>query len=62
MDAYDISDKIKKYWCALYPKASGEMPKPKFKVRVVINTAEGYREVVGVHITDDMIELELDKE
>lgn len=62
MDAYDISDKIKKYWAALYPKASGEMPKPKRTVRVVINTPEGYREVVGVHIQDDMIELELDKE
>lgn len=62
MDAYDISDKIKKYWCALYPKNSGELPKSKMKVRVVVNTAEGYREVVGVHIQDDMIELELDKE
>jgi hypothetical protein len=38
------------------------MPKPKHKVRVIINTDEGYREVVGIHITDDMIELELDKE
>lgn len=62
MDAYDISDKIKKYWCALYPKNSGEINKTKSKVRVVINTAEGYREVVGVHIQEDMIELELDKE
>ena len=62
MDAYDISDKVRKYWCALYPKNSGEMPKSKAKVKVVINTIEGYREVVGVHITDDMIELELDKE
>ena len=62
MDAYDISDKIKKYWCALYPKNSGEINKDKKRVRVVINTVEGYREVVGVHIQDDMIELELDKE
>jgi hypothetical protein len=62
MDAYDISEKIKKYWCALYPKNSGEIAKPKHKVKVVINTPEGYREVVGVHIQDDMIELELDKE
>lgn len=62
MDAYDIANKIQKYWAALYPKHSGEMPKPKTKVRVVINTPEGYREVVGVHIQDDMIELELDKE
>ena len=62
MDAYDISDKIKKYWCAVVPKNSGELSKASKKVKVVINTTEGYREVVGVHITDDMIELELDKE
>lgn len=62
MDAYDLSDKIKKYWCAVYPKNSGEIVKNKTKVRVVVNTTEGYREVVGVHINDDMIELELDKE
>ena len=62
MDAYDISDKIKKYWCAVVPKHSGEITKSKRKVKVVINTPDGYREVVGVHITDNMIELELDKE
>jgi hypothetical protein len=62
MDAYDISDKIKKYWCAVVPKNSGEMNKKGNKVKVVINTPDGYREVVGVHITDNMIELELDKE
>jgi hypothetical protein len=62
MDAYDISDKIKKYWCAVVPKNSGELNKSNKKVRVVINTPDGYREVVGVHITDNMIELELDKE
>jgi hypothetical protein len=62
MDAYDIADKIKKYWCAVVPKNSGELNKSNKKVRVVINTPDGYREVVGVHITDNMIELELDKE
>ena len=62
MDAYDISEKIKKYWCAIYPKNSGEINKTKMKIKVVISTPEGYREVVGVHISDDMIELELDKE
>jgi hypothetical protein len=62
MDAYDISEKIKKYWCAVVPKNSGEITKSNRKVKVVINTPEGYREVVGVHIQDDMIELELDKE
>ena len=62
MDAYDLSDKMKKYWAALYPKNSGEFYKPKHKVRVIISTPEGYREVVGIHIQDDMIELELDKE
>ena len=60
MDAYDISDKIKKYWCAVVPKNSGELNKSNKKVRVVINTSDGYREVVGVHITDNMIELELE--
>jgi hypothetical protein len=62
MDAYDISDKIKKYWCVLVPKNSGEINKSKRGVKVVINTPEGYREVVGVHIHEEMIELELDKE
>lgn len=62
MDAYDISDKIKKYWCALYPKNSGEIHKTLKKVRVIVNTPDGHREVVGVHIHEDMIELELDKE
>lgn len=62
MDAYDISDKIKKYWAALYPKASGELPKPKTTIKVVVNTPEGYREVVGVYINDDKIELTLDVE
>ena len=62
MDAYDISDKIKKYWCAVVPKNSGEITKINKKVRVVVNTAEGYREVVGVYIKDDMLELTLDKE
>lgn len=62
MDAYDISDKIKKYWAALYPKNSGEMPKPKREIKVVVNTEYGYREVVGVYINDDKIELKLDTE
>lgn len=62
MDAYDLSDKIKKYWCALYPKDSGELTKTKKKVRVVVNTEYGYREVVGVQIVDDKIELKLDQE
>jgi hypothetical protein len=62
LDAYEISDKIKKYWCALYPKNSGEINKTKKQVKVVVMTDEGYREVVGVHIQDDFIQLELDKE
>ena len=62
MDAYELAEKLRKYWMALYPKNSGQLPKSKEKIRVVINTPEGYREVVGVHIQEDMIELELDKE
>ena len=62
MDAYEIGAKISKYWAALYPKNSGDIIKSKTKVKVVINTPEGYREVIAVHIKDNMIELELDKE
>ena len=62
MDAYDIADKIKKYWGVIVPKNSGELNKSNKKVTVVINTPDGYREVIGVHITDNKIELELDKE
>jgi len=62
MDAYDISDKIKKYWMALYPKHSGVPPKPTTTIKVVVNTEYCYREVVGVQIVDGRIELELDKE
>jgi hypothetical protein len=51
LDAYEISDKIKKYWSALYPKNSGEINKAKKQIKVI-----------GVHIQEDMIELELDKE
>lgn len=62
MDAYEISDKIKKYWCALYPKNSGEITKTKSKIKVVVNTDDGYREVVGVVINDDKIQLIVDVE
>jgi hypothetical protein len=62
MDAYDISDKIKKYWAALFPKDSGSGRMPKAQIKVVVNTEYGYREVVGVYIKDDKIELVLDKE
>jgi hypothetical protein len=49
MDAYDISDKIKK-------------AKSKRKVVVMVNTEYGYREVVGVEIIDDKIILNLEQE
>jgi hypothetical protein len=62
MDAYDIGGKITKYWAALYPKHSGEIKKPNSLIKVVVNTNEGLREVVGVHIDEDKIVLDLDKE
>ena len=62
MDAYEISDKLKKYWAALYPKESGSGKLLRAKIKVVVNTEYGYREVVGVYIKDEMIELVLDKE
>jgi hypothetical protein len=62
MDAYDIAGKVQKYWAALYPKNSGQLPKPKTKISVLVMTNDGYREVVGVHIEDENIILELKKE
>mgnify|MGYP000067427387 FL=1 len=62
MDAYDISDKIKKCWIDLYPKHSAVLPKPMTKIKVLVSTEYGYREVVGVQIVNGSIELELDKE
>ena len=62
MDAYDIAGKIQKYWMALYPKNSGELPKSKAKVKVMVHTDVGLREVIGVHIIDEQIHLELDYE
>ena len=61
MDAYDIAAKVQKYWAAIYPKHSGEMPKTS-EVKVLVNTEYGLREVVGVYIVDKHIQLELDKE
>ena len=63
MDAYDISDKIKKYWAALYPKNSGELNKTSSKIRVCVYDPEnGFRDVVGVRIFDDFIELKLEED
>jgi hypothetical protein len=62
MDAYDIAHKIQKYWMALVPKNSGEIHKNKEIVKVLVMTNEGYREVIGVKIVDDKVELVLDNE
>ena len=63
MDAFDIAEKIKKYWMILVPKNSGQMTKSKDKIKVVVLTADGYREVVGVKIEGDtLIKLILDEE
>ena len=62
MDAYDIYHKIQKYWMALSPKNSGELPKSKKPVKVIVLTDDGYREVRGVVINDECIELLLDNE
>lgn len=63
MDAFDIAEKIKKYWMILVPKNSGQITKSKDKIKVVVLTADGYREVVGVKIEgDNLIKLVLDEE
>lgn len=62
MDAYDIFHKIQKYWMALVPKNSGDINKGKQRIKVVVMTDDGYREVRGVVIAEDKIELILDIE
>lgn len=62
MDAYDIFQKIQKYWMALVPKNSGDITKGRHRIKVVVMTSEGYREVRGVIINDEKIELVLDNE
>jgi hypothetical protein len=47
---------------ALVPKNSGDIIKGKERIKVVVMTQEGYREVRGVVINDDKIELILDIE
>ena len=63
MDAYDIGFKISKYWAALYPKNSGEITQPQVQIKVIVPTTEGFREVVGVHISENcgISVIELDK-
>ena len=62
MDAYDIFHKIQKYWMALVPKNSGDIIKHKDRIKVIVLTDDGYREVRGVVINDQHIELLLDNE
>ena len=62
MDAYDIFHKIQKYWMALVPKNSGDIIKNKERIKVIVLTDDGYREVRGVVINDQHIELILDNE
>jgi hypothetical protein len=46
MDAYDLSNKVKELWIAHSARQSGMMP-IKQHMAVMINTPEGYREVIG---------------
>lgn len=62
MDAYDLGHKISKYWAALFPKDTANMTKSKVPIRVMVHTSEGMRQVVGVHIVENYIQLELDEE
>ena len=62
MDAHTISEKIMKYWMCVVPKHSGELNKNKDEIKVCVMTDEGLREVVGVHIEGNHIQLELDRE
>jgi hypothetical protein len=60
MDAYDVAEKLKKYWAALYPKNSGELAKTKAQIHVIVNTPDGFKAVKSVVIQGDHIELILE--
>lgn len=62
MDAYDIANKIQKYWMALFPKNSGEITKARDPIKVCVMTEYGLREVKAVKIQEDFIQLVLDEE
>ena len=64
MDAYDISEIMKRMWSEVTPKNSGELTKRMSEVKVCVWTEHGYREVTGLHYnpTTKFIELELDNE
>jgi hypothetical protein len=47
---------------ALVPKNSGDIIKGKDRIKVIVLTDDGYREVRGVVINDQHIELILDNE
>lgn len=60
MDSYDLADKIKKYWCALYSHNSGEINKPAQVVKAKVKVNGEYKTVTHVHITQDFIELDIE--
>ena len=64
MDAYDLSDMIKRMWMDHADKNSGQLDKSGNKINVIVNTEEGYRRVVGLHWNREIksIELVLDDE
>ena len=47
MDAYDLIDMLKILWQQNVDKSSGTIDKSKGKIGVVVNTDEGFRNVVG---------------
>ena len=59
MDAYDLSDMMKKMWADRADKASGDLTKPKNKISVVINTNEGYRQVIGLFWNREINKIEM---
>lgn len=63
MDAYYLSEKIKKYWAALHPINSGQIVQEKKGVKVFVETEYGLRQVTGIQIKDSYgIVLSLDNE
>ena len=62
MDAYTLSEDMKKMWAQNAHKVSGHLDMKVFPMTVCVFTDEGYREVVGMVFNDKLgiVELVLD--
>jgi transposase-like protein len=64
MSAYDLAMKMKSLWADNCDKRSGHIDKVDNEIAVLVNTIDGYREVIGIRMNKEInaIELILDRD